>query len=39
MKTFLLVLLIVVVVLAVLYLLMIMPRMIHKPDRKPYLGV
>lgn len=39
MKTFLLVLLIVVVVLAVLYLLMIMPRMLHKPDRSPYLGV
>ena len=39
MKTFLLVLLIVVVVLAVLYLLMIMPRMMHKPDRTPYLRV
>ena len=36
---FIKVLCIVVVVLAILYLLMIMPRMTGRPDRKPHLDV
>lgn len=39
MKTLLVAILIVAAVLTVFYLLLIMPRMIHKPDPKPYLNV
>ncbi len=35
---FLKILLIIILILAVLYFLMIMPRMLHKPDRTPHVG-
>ncbi len=39
MKTALIVAVIILAVVAVLYLLMIMPRMFHRPDRTPFMGV
>lgn len=39
MKTLCIVAVCVIIALVVLYLLMIMPRMLHRPDRKPFEGV
>ena len=39
MKTAAVVIICVVIVLALLYLLMVMPRMVHRPDRTPFMGV
>ena len=33
------VILTIVLIVVILYLLAIMPRMVHKPDRKPFEGV
>lgn len=39
MKTALFVIICIVIVVLVLYLFLIMPRMLHRPDRTPFLGV
>ena len=39
MKIVALVVIITVLAVCILYLLMLMPRMLHRPDRKPFMGV